>query len=93
MRKTDKSIVRKLVIETTKCPVCSERYESGRSACPTCGTANVLWESPEYMRFEVELEKALYRTLQTWAKRKRLKTDEALVEILEKFLTSRENRG
>lgn len=73
-------------ISKVRCRVCEESYESGKSGCPLCGTPNILWESPEYVKFTVEIEKALYRPLQVQAAGQGRRLDQVFVAALEEYI-------
>lgn len=73
-----------------KCPICDLLYESGRSECPKCGAANLLFESPTYVKFEVEMERALYRAMQRW--RGEMSDAAFVIECVENEITRRNSK-
>lgn len=69
------------------CTVCNESYDAGRSSCPKCGTANALFESTSYIKFPIEMEKALYRAIETHAKRAGQTPEEFMISALERRIS------
>lgn len=70
-----------------KCSVCSEKYETGRSKCPHCGAPNRLFESPTFVQFATEVDRAVFTALEEVARREGRTIEEIVNEAIEAHLT------
>jgi rubredoxin len=68
------------------CRMCEHHYESERSKCPRCGVPNILFESKSFIKFEIEMERGLYRSIQERCIQQERTIEEWLVEAAEEFI-------
>lgn len=69
----------------TLCRLCNIQYEAERSECPECGLKNISFVSSSFVKFEIEIERALYTAIQRWSKD--LKINAFIVEAIEEKIS------
>jgi len=66
-----------------RCPVCNHGYDAGRSKCPKCGTPNSLFESETFIKFAIEIEKALFRAVEAQGRKRGEGVEGFIIQAIE----------